>query len=307
MKIPEFKPKRVFLEDIDLPCFFAKVKNSELPKVAARHIAKYKKDPSCEIWVRSSNHKELTGWPKEMLEQLLEKEGLPAALEEGMRDYETNKAWPGYFKEDEDNYNAIKEHGIVPLMTVDQIIVDEIRRTIILGCHTEWDIHLDEHGIALFWKDGVWRFELGDYLSDYAEEVDDEGRESRWEAVRPPCETTPDTVTDTSFIIGTWVLDADESLAFLKRMKASARTIKETLENCAGRRYEFAPPTFIQRGGNGQRSESVCIGFERRGERITMKYKRPSMERNWQKEMYYCNGLLMELDGLAFRKVVTPV
>jgi hypothetical protein len=184
-----------------------------------------------------------------MLEQLLEKEGLPAALEEGMRDYETNKAWPGYFKDDEDNYNAIKEHGIVPLMTVDQIIVDGVRRTIILGCHTEWDIHLDEHGIALFWKDGVWRFELGDYLSDYAEEVDDEGRENRWEAVRPPCEITPDTVTDTSFIFGTWVLDADESLAFLKRMKASTRTIKETLENCAGRRYEFAPTTFIHRGG----------------------------------------------------------
>jgi hypothetical protein len=65
-------------------------------------------------------------------------------------------------------------------------------------------------------------------------------------------------------------------------------------------------PHLFTGGGDGQRSESVCIGLERRGERITMKYKRPSMERNWEKEMYYCNGLLMELDGLAFKKVVMP-
>jgi hypothetical protein len=95
MKIPEFKPKRVFLEDIDVPCLFAKITNSESPKVATRHIAKYKEDPVCEIWVRSSNPKELTGWPKVILEQLLEKEGLTTALEEGMRDYETNIVWSG--------------------------------------------------------------------------------------------------------------------------------------------------------------------------------------------------------------------
>src|SRR5687767_9782709 len=152
MVIPEFKPKRVYLEGLDVPCLFAKVKNSELPGVAKRHLAKYKKDPVCEIWVRSTNPKELTAWPKEMLGNLIEKEGLPAALEEGMRDYETNKEWPGYYKEDEETYGEIKQHGILPFLTMHTIVVDEIRRIIILGCHTEWDIHLCEHGIAIYLK-----------------------------------------------------------------------------------------------------------------------------------------------------------
>jgi hypothetical protein len=151
MKIPEFKTKRVFLEDIDLPCLFAKVKNSELPKVATRHIAKHKKDPICEIWVRGSNPKALTEWPKEMLGNLLEKEGLPAALEAGMREYETNKEeWPGYFEDNAETYGEIKQYGILPFLTMHTIVIDEIRRMMILGCHTEWDIHLSEHGIAIF-------------------------------------------------------------------------------------------------------------------------------------------------------------
>jgi hypothetical protein len=50
MKLPKFKPSAVFVEDIRLPCLVAKVPNSKLPGVGARHIAEFKEDPKCGIY-----------------------------------------------------------------------------------------------------------------------------------------------------------------------------------------------------------------------------------------------------------------
>jgi hypothetical protein len=309
MKIPEFKTKRVFLEDIDLPCLFAKVKNSELPKVATRHIAKHKKDPICEIWVRGSNPKALTEWPKEMLGNLLEKEGLPAALEAGMREYETNKEeWPGYFEDNAETYGEIKQYGILPFLTMHTIVIDEIRRMMILGCHTEWDIHLSEHGIAIFFQDGKWHFRLGDYLSEYLGDVEEEGNEIRWELARPPGAVTDDSVTDASFIEGTWAFDAEEALALLKRIKASSREIKETLDLYAKLKYIIQPPLIIQSTGPlpVQQYQAEWLGCERRGEKVTISYRRKGAAKSDVEEFLYCNGILINLRCMVLKKVASP-
>jgi hypothetical protein len=309
MTIPEFKPKRVYLEDIDVPCLLAKVKNSELPGVAKGHLAKYKKDPICEIWVRSTKPKELTEWPKQILGNLLEKEGLPAALEEGMREYETNQeAWPGYDEDDEENYGQIKQHGIVPLLTVNTIVVDEIRRIIILGCHTEWDIHLAEHGIAMFFKDGKWHFQLGDYLSEYMGDVEEEGNEIRWELARPLGAVSDDSMTDTSFIEGSWAFDAEEALALLKRIKASPGYIKETLEMYRKYKITIEPPSLIEsRSPLPYPQEKYdWLGCERRGEKVTIRYHGKGCKEPIVREFLYYNGVLMGIDGLVLKKFVTP-
>ena len=91
MKIPDFRATRNFFGEISVPCLVAKMKNSELPKVATRHIIAYKKDPSCRIYLRSAKAREISKWQKEMLAHLFEKEQLPAVLGEGMKEYETAK------------------------------------------------------------------------------------------------------------------------------------------------------------------------------------------------------------------------
>jgi hypothetical protein len=85
-------------------------------------------------------------------------------------------------------------------------------------------------------------------------------------------------------------------------MKASARTIKETLENCGKRQFVVTPTRFIQIAG-GFNYESDLVSCERHGERVTIKHKNPRRENIWENEMYYCNGLLMDLDGLVFKRI----
>lgn len=51
MKIPEFNRTEDFLGYVDIPCLFAKVKNSELPGVAFRHIAECDDDSGCKVYL----------------------------------------------------------------------------------------------------------------------------------------------------------------------------------------------------------------------------------------------------------------
>jgi hypothetical protein len=304
MKLPDFRRRNQFLDDIDIPCLVAKVKNSTLPKVASLHIVKYKKDPVCEILVRSSSTKELSGWPKEVLQELLEQEKLAFALEEGMKEYESSSAWPGYFKEDAQNYGDIKTHGIVPHMTVEAIVVDEIKREVILVCDTEWDVHLSEHGIAISLRDGRWRFNYEDYLSEYQGDVEDGEAERLWSMARLPGESKGEDETDTSFIFGTWEFDANESRALLERMRCSQKVIEEAGTNYARVQYHISQVTYRQITGPQptQQWNYVFVGCDRRGEQVVIRFKDVHRKEVYSEIFYYQNGLLMNLDGLVLRR-----
>ena len=134
MKIPEFNRTDDFLGYVDIPCLFAKVKNSELPGVAFRHIAECEEDPDCDIYLRGRKLDKISPWQQEILTQIFEKDGLAAAVTEAMKEYETSPKWAGegYVHLAEEDRQKIKEHGIAPYITISVIVIDEVRRKVIL-------------------------------------------------------------------------------------------------------------------------------------------------------------------------------
>jgi hypothetical protein len=110
MKIPVFKSSKRFLQEFDLPCLVAKLKNSKLTGVAARHIAESKDDPTCVIYLRGEDPKKISSWQREILEQLFLKAGLAAAIEEALSEY--GKDPNAYCSKEE--RREIKKYGFAP-------------------------------------------------------------------------------------------------------------------------------------------------------------------------------------------------
>lgn len=87
MKAPEFNSSDKFLEEYDVPCLIAEVKNSKLPGVATRYIAEFKEDPTCTIYLRGKNHKEISAWQQKTLEQFFDQEELASTIAKVMKEY----------------------------------------------------------------------------------------------------------------------------------------------------------------------------------------------------------------------------
>jgi hypothetical protein len=165
MKIPAFKRSKRFLGEFTLPCLVAEVKNSELPGVAARYIAEFNDDPSCEIYLRGENPGQMSKWQMDLLEQLFVKAKLSAAIEEAMQRY--GKSPEAYDDANTQERQEIREHGIAPFITIATIVIDEIRKEVILVAGTECDGNLSEHGISIYLHKGRWRFDYADYFTKY--------------------------------------------------------------------------------------------------------------------------------------------
>jgi hypothetical protein len=158
MKIPEFKPSKRFLGDYAVPCLIAKVKNSALQGIATRYISQFKKDPTCTIYLRGADSKRVSAWQRETLEQLFEREGLAAAVTEGIKELETKNGTECYSDHTEEHRQSIKEHGHLSYLWVDLIVIDEVERRVMLRPN---DVAgpLHEHGATIFLSEGRWRYE----------------------------------------------------------------------------------------------------------------------------------------------------
>lgn len=180
MKIPAFKPSKRFLDDLKLPCLVAKVKNSKLPGLAKLHIAEFKEDDVCEIYLRGKNPKKISPWQRGVLKELFEDEELPVAVDTGLKEYATSRKWGGnnyadLFAEDR---QKIKKHGILPYIVLDTVVIDDEKREVILSASTVIDGNLDEHGITIYRRKDRWRFDDADYFiryhADFGEDLLDE-------------------------------------------------------------------------------------------------------------------------------------
>jgi len=221
MKIPEFKPSKHYLRDVNLPCLVATVKNSKLPGVATHAIAEFKKDPKCKIYLRGENPQTVSAWQQEKLELLLEKNGLPAVVSEAMNEYNTSPEWAGDFcsELDETERQKFKEHGVAAFIEISIIVIDEIERTVLIRANTSYDGNLDEHGITFYSSEGRWRFDYAEFFDRYesrlqvAQELKRQQKwRKKWEAVFPPPEPDAQIQTDGSTLYGVWRPDKSEGL-----------------------------------------------------------------------------------------------
>lgn len=300
MKIPEFKPSKRYLRDINLSCLAATIKNSELPTIAARHISEFKSDPKCEIYLRGKEPKKISVWQQEMLELLFEKEGLAVAVVKGMKEC-NNASTGGYDDLDEAELQQIKERGIEAFVMLSMIAIDEVTQEVLIKAYTIFDCVLDEHGMVFVLRDGRWCFEEGDYLirvmGTFLEEQELKQRqklEKAWESVFPPGD--PEAVGDDgSALFGVWRYNPDETARVRKLLGASAREVKEAFTSGLSLGRYFSPTT-TESLSHGQNILSRdVVRYERRGNSHTINYAAHETPALAAPEKYWCDGKLLVL------------
>lgn len=243
MKIPEFNRTDDFLGYADIPCLSAKVKNSEMSGVAFRHIAECKEDPVCDIYLRGRKLDKVSPWQQEILTKLFENDGLAAAVAEALKEYEASPKWAGegYAHLAEEDRQKIKEHGIAPYVTISVIVIDEVRRKVILRADTVIDGNLDEHGISIFLSKERWRFEYAEYFDHYqsllGEDSEDWRKEfakKQWELLYPAAESASSGAVVPELLTGNWALDISETTKLLKSLKVDSIKSGMLIKNWEG-------------------------------------------------------------------------
>ncbi len=235
MKIPEFKPSKRFVSGANIPCLTAQVKNSDLPGIATEYIAQTKKDTSCKIYLRGKDPKNISDWQQKMLEQLFTKNGLTAAVTEGMKEFEKTGGERVYDEFDDDECKRVKKLGFVPYLRIDCVVIDEIENVVLILADSEVGL-LHEHGVTIHLSKSRWCFDDGErfdrYVGKFVEDREEKQRSNwlaRWKAAFPlPADAEPFD-KDISPLCGVWRYDAEETAKILKQCGAPKREIDEAL------------------------------------------------------------------------------
>jgi hypothetical protein len=248
MEIPKFKKCLTFMEDISAPCLRATLPNSSVPNLAAREIEKQLEDPEFDIFLRAKDPGRITPWQNEILELLLKKGGLAEAIEQGMMHYKSERD-NDYVDYERRNWEDIKRNGVLPHMVLLTVVIDDIRREVILQLSTSLDGHLEEHGVAIHLKGDKWKFDC-DYPYDYMSEVEDEESQRKTpddfkEDEDEPTPPKPEANSDPSFLYGTWVFDADAEKARLRAEGESDDEIRIWLAEFEKTRFEISERLFV--------------------------------------------------------------
>src|SRR4051812_41412430 len=147
MRLPKFKTSKKFLDDTAVPCLRATIKYSKLPGVAHRHVAEFKDDGDCRIFLCGKDPQKISPWQQKVLDQLFTNEGLAAAVTGAMKEYATSDKWGGkdYAELSKPDRAKIRKHGIAAYVFLHGVVVDELRREVILCGQTIIDGNLDEY------------------------------------------------------------------------------------------------------------------------------------------------------------------
>jgi hypothetical protein len=295
MKIPEFKPSTRFVDGIKLPCLVAQIKNSELPGIATEYRAQTRSNPYCDIYLRGKDPTKISAWQRQALEQLFKKNGLTAAVIEGMRQFEKIGGESVYAEFDEAQRERVKKLGFAPYLRIDDVVIDEIKQVVFISADSEVNL-LHEHGITIHWRKGRWRFDDGEPFDDYTgtfEEPEEKKQQTkwqaRWEAVFPLPKKNAPFETDISDLFGTWRYDADETARVRKELGASKNEIKEALSPWEGVRTQgwyYSPTTYklLQNGKTARQWE--VTKYERKGNRYEIRTKTDNALNN----ILWCDG-----------------
>lgn len=337
MSIPKFKRSKRFLDKFELPCLFAKIKNSKLPGVATRYIAEFKEDPACAIYLRGKNHKEISGWQKKMLEQLFEQEGLATTIAQVMKAYEKQEGKEAYNLCDAKELNAFKKHGIVPFMTISTIVIDDITKEVIIDAGCDPAPHFSEHGLNIYLRNGRWRFDDADYFFDFQSQFEDhrettpeelkdaqsaeilkmaaeaqdvfsglQSQAKQWEKIFPlPRPRTP-AETDPAFLFGDWEFDARKTAQVMKQLGQKKSEIQCQIEGQTdlGRVfYRFSPKYISLLVDGDQTSRDFFCGCQCCGKRVKILYRIKGGENILTSEHWYDGEFLVDQSGLAYRRV----
>jgi hypothetical protein len=326
MKIPDFKPSKQFLEDVTLPCLVAKVKNSRLPGVAARYSAEFEENPTCRICLRGKDPKKISAWQRDILNQLFVQEGLAPAIEEALKPYGKD---PNAYNSEEER-TEIKKHGFAPFIWLDVIVIDEIKKEVILSGGSEASVHIPEHGLSIYLRKGRWHWDEADYFIRYessfeehkpetpvelekalehevksmAEELQalftgPQEQEKRWEQMFPA--TGAAVKTDVTFLCGEWKFDAAKTAEVLTGLGEKI-SVGKCRTDWGKNVYRITPKAVSLWQGKDQLTEECTQECTRRGNRFTLRYLEEEILEGTSE--YWCDGsILVDHTGLSYRRV----
>ncbi|HXI70213.1 MAG TPA: hypothetical protein VNN22_07635 [Verrucomicrobiae bacterium] len=310
MKIPKFRRSRSLICESEVCCLKASAPNSAIPNLAAKHIAKFADDPEFNIYLRAKNPAKVTKWQQQMLNQLFEKGELAVAIEAGMKDYEKDLDYDYRADYEKKAWDDIRLNGVLPHVTLLHVVIDDMKREVILSLSTESDGNLEEHGIVIYLKDGAWTFD-SDHLTDYLTEVEDEElergeidfEEDEEEAklVEPNC------FADISFIVGTWEYDAEADKEW---MKANGDGSDDEIElhikwsEYEGRRFELSEKRMLywyKYSTWRKPDEWEILRYEKHEKKISIIFQEQK-DRDNKWEFFYENDRLRSPHGGIFKR-----
>lgn len=169
MSALSFQAADRFLGDIKLPCLVAKIRNSQLPRIATVHIAELGSDRECSVFLRGKDN-QVSDWQKQVLDRLFEGDGLAVAVSEGMGEYE-RAVEDCYCDLEGRERDVLQAYGILPFLTVSDVVVDDVMHIALIRVHTTYIGNLDEHGVTIYLKEGRWRFDDATYTINYRYDV----------------------------------------------------------------------------------------------------------------------------------------
>jgi hypothetical protein len=340
MKLPKFKPSTVFVEDIPLPCLVAKIPNSKLPDIGARHIAEFKEDPKCGVYLRGKEPHKISPWQQQVLDQLLKDPGLGAIVSEAMKEYASSDRWGGkdYAELSEEDRRKIRRYGIAAYVVLSRVVIDEVKGEVILEAGTILDGNLDEHGISIYFKRGRWRFDTCEYFINYVGGLEESHRPTAeelrraqaaeisrmatelapafdssqksadaWEALFPRDPEAP-VDTNPNFLYGDWQFDVRKTIKICKSLGQDKALIEAKIENQLWQglpAYRISPTSIgLLLDGRLTSGDEFC-GCERRGNRVIIR----SCIAHGRKKLpvsleYWCDGqFLIDHGGNAFKRL----
>jgi len=287
MKIPELKPSERFLGKYAVPCLAGQFKSSEMPGVATRYRTQFGEDPTCDVYLRTKAPEKTSPWMQAKLEQLFERDGLTAAVAEGLKELD------GFNHLDEQIRHDIKSHGYHPYVFLREVILDEIKQVVLILID---DVGMDivhEHGGTIYQRGERWYLESIDHYFRYASKFEKypvKPDRTKWDAMFPPPPRGTRAQKDCSFLYGRWESSNEETNVL--RAQVGWEPIDRS--DC----YYSISETHIE--GFRCPSGGPVVSVKRRDSWITVQF----MVRTYRAtRQFWCDGSrLIEDDGTVYRK-----
>ena len=311
MNMPQFKRRLTFADDVRARCLRATLPNSVVPKLAAKHIAKYAEDPEFDVFLRGKDPAKITRWQKQTLERLLEDGELASAIERGVGQYYDKHRDDDYADYERAARKDMKRNGVLPHFVLSDVIIDDARREVILSLGTTADGHIEEHGAVIHRKGArPWRFVDPDHLHEYLSEVErEEAARGKIDFQEDPPDAEPAVPTPSDradFLDGTWVHDAEADERWMTADGKRASDVRIFLGMFKRTRFEFAGKRMLywNEYGRSRKPDEVSdiVGIEVQGRRIMIKFREVGQKRVESMAFVYENDRLRNPNGGIYKR-----
>lgn len=260
-----------------------------------------------------------------------------------MREYETSTEWGGrnYARLSKKDRAKTRKFRVAPCILLPGIVIDELRREVILCGQTILDGNLDALGISICRNTSRWHSDTADCSArcrgsleasypaaarklqaaqaaeissmeaELAAAFESFSRaEDAWEALFPPDPRAP-VDTNPSFLYGDWQFDKAKTARVLKRLGGDPALIAANLEHQLekGRSvYRILPGVIALLVDGRLACEDEFCGCKRRGNRVTIRSRIAHGRKRVPVTMnYWCDGrFLIDKAGSAYKRLRFP-